>query len=166
MSKNIVNYSIMLISLSFLLGLIISYIIPLSAADAQQPTSVFTTPEMISPSDWISENQIHVLSDKIIISISNASWARFTDTNSMDPLFDVNSNTIEIKPENPSDIQIGDIISYNSRIMGTTIIHRVVDIKNDSNGIYFVTKGDNNLYRDPERVRFDQIKGVVVGIIY
>ena len=165
-NKNIIEYSIMLISLSFLLGLIVSNVIPLTIADTQQPSSVFRTPEMISPNDWITESQIHVLNDKIIINIRNASWAKFTDTNSMDPLFDINSNTIEIKPEDPSDIQVGDIISYKSRILGTLIIHRVVDIAEDRDGLYFVTKGDNNIYRDPERVRFDQIKGVVVGIIY
>lgn len=168
MSKNVVEYSVMLITLSFLLGLIVSNTIPLSVADdVQQPNSVFRTPEMISPSDWIAESQVYVLKDKIIINIKNATWAKFTDTNSMDPLFDVNSNTLEIQPQEPSDLQVGDIISYESRVVqGSTIIHRIVDIKEDSKGLYFIAKGDNNIYNDPERIRFEQIKGVVVGIIY
>ena len=166
MFKHIIEYSIMLISLSFLLGLIVNNLIPISADNTQKPISVFTTPEMISPNDWISESQIHVFKNQVILNIPNASWAKFTDTNSMDPLFDINSNTLEIKPNNPEDLKIGDIISYDSRVLGATIIHRIVDIKNDSSGVYFVTKGDNNIYRDPEKVRFEQINGVVVGIIY
>ncbi|MBW2977860.1 signal peptidase I [Candidatus Woesearchaeota archaeon] len=167
MSKNIVEYSIMLISLSFLLGLIVSNTIPLTVADeTQQPTSVFRTPERISPSDWIAESQVHILRDRIVINLKNATWAKFTDTNSMDPLFDINSNTLEITPQDPSDLQVGDIISYKSRITGTTIIHRIVNINEDRDGLYFVAKGDNNIYNDPERIRFEQIKGVVVGIIY
>lgn len=166
MFKHIIGYSIMLISLSFLLGLIVNNLIPISADNTQQPISVFTTPERISPNDWIAENQIRVFNDQIILNIPNASWARFTDTNSMDPLFDIDSNTIEIKPEKVSDLKVGDIISYESRVLGITIIHRIVDIGEDNDGIYFVTKGDNNIYKDPEKVRFEQIKGVVVGIIY
>lgn len=166
MVKHIARYSAMLVTLSFILGLIMSHTLPWSFGELQQPTSVYRTPEMISPGDWILENQVYVLKDKIVININNASWAKFTDTNSMDPLFDKDSNTIEIRPTDASQLAVGDIISYNSRIMGTTVIHRIVDISNDSKGTYFVTKGDNNIYRDPERIRFEQITGVVVGILY
>jgi signal peptidase I len=61
---------------------------------------------------------------------------------------------------------VGDIISFWSATIETTVIHRIVEVGKDNQGVYFVTKGDNNLYKDPEKVRFEQVKGVVVGIIY
>lgn len=45
-------------------------------------------------------------------------------------------------------------------------VHRVVDIGNDNTGIYFTTKGDNYYKEDPDKVRFSQIEGIVVGILY
>ena len=84
----------------------------------------------------------------------------------MDPIIDKNTNTIEIIPNNPEQLQTGDIISYKSSIYNIIVIHRIVDIKEDADGIYFITKGDNNPIADKEKVRFEQIKGVVVGVIY
>ena len=160
------KYSLILITLSFILGLTVNNLAAMSSANAQAPFSLLGTSELISPNDWVKESQIHVYKDRIILDVQDASWAKFTDTNSMDPIFDVESNTIEVKPENPDDLQVGDIISFWSTTIGTTVIHRIVEIGEDSEGIYFVTKGDNNLYRDSEKVRFEHIKGVVVGIIY
>ncbi len=123
-------------------------------------------PEMPSPSDHIQEEQIHVYEDKILIDLQNAMWARFTDTNSMDPLFDIEANTIEIKPESTEDIHVGDVISYKPNGMDSLIVHRVVRIGYDSNGWYAIAKGDNVAQPDPDRIRFDQINGVLVAIIY
>ena len=64
-----------------------------------------------------------------------------------------------------SKIKIGDIVSY-SYVDGTTIIHRVAQIGNDENGWYAVAKGDNSSFADPDKVRFSQIKRVVVAIVY
>jgi len=131
----------------------------------EMPYSGFTASEVISPSDHISEDQILVLNDKVIIKVKDPKWASFTDTNSMDPIIDINSNSIEIKPETPKNIQKGDIISYKYRDIGI-IIHRVVKTGYDEQGWYAVTKGDNNLFKDPEKVRFEQVNGVVIGVIY
>ncbi len=45
------------------------------------------------------------------------------------------------------------------------IIHRVVEIGEDEQGTYFITKGDNNFFSDG-KVRFGQIKYVTIGVIY
>jgi hypothetical protein len=119
-----------------------------------------------SPSDHIKEHQIHVYKNRIIIDIENAAWARFTDTNSMDPVIDIRSNSIEISPKDPDDIQLGDIISYKSNYADGIIIHRVVLIGYDEKGWYAILQGDNLEKPDPGKIRFDQILGVVVGIIY
>ena len=123
-------------------------------------------PERPSPGDWIKPEQIHVFKDKVVIDVDNPSWAVFTDTNSMDPVFDVEANTIEIKPKSPKDIKVGDIISYKSNLCKCIVVHRVVKKGIDKDGFYFIVKGDNNPTEDPEKVRFNQIVGVVVGVIY
>ena len=129
---------------------------------------VFSTKpkEKPSPQDWISEDQIHVTNKEIRIDLQNAEWARFTDTNSMDHVFDAGSNAIEIVPSHSAEIQEGDIVSYYSPAAGATIVHRVVETGYDDQGWYAFFKGDNINSRDPEKVRFKQIRRIVVAIIY
>jgi hypothetical protein len=122
--------------------------------------------EKQSPSDWVKENQIHVYEDKIVIDVEGAMWSRFTDTNSMDPVIDIGSNGIEIRPKTVDEIQIGDVISYKSEYVDGVMIHRVIDKGEDEKGIYFTVKGDNNSAADPGKIRFEQIEGVLVGILY
>ena len=117
--------------------------------------------EISSPNNRIIKEDIKIYNDSILINIENAAIASFTDTNSMDPLIDENSNSIEIKPY---DLKIGDVVSYYNR--GKKIIHRIVDISEDENGTYYIMKGDNNRYPDKGKVRFGQISGVVIGILY
>ena len=118
-----------------------------------------------SPSDWIKENQIQVQKDKVIINIENAKWAKFTDTDSMLPFLDENSNAIEVIPRNENDIKIGDIVSYRA-FTNDIVIHRVIEKGTDEQGVYFILKGDNNPYPDPEKVRFSQVQRVLVAVIY
>lgn len=119
-----------------------------------------------SPQDWIKEEQIKVYNSKIVIELKDAEWASFTDTNSMDPLIDSTANAIEIVPNSAREIDVGDVISYESRYTDGIIIHRVVKKDKDENGTYFILKGDNNPYEDPEKVRFEQIQRVLVAVIY
>jgi signal peptidase I len=123
-------------------------------------------PEAPSPSDWVSEDNIHVYDDQVIIDITNPEWARFTDTNSMDPVFDYGSNAIEIVPKKPEQLKAGDIVSYKSSYASGIIIHRIIETGKDEDGWFAKVKGDNNPYQDPEKVRFSQIQRVVVAIIY
>lgn len=120
--------------------------------------------ERISPGDHIKESQIRVYNDKVELNIQNAIWSRFADTNSMDPLLDAGSNGLEVVPSNAEDIQVGDIISYQSN--DGIIVHRVIKIAEDEQGKYFIVKGDNNPAQDPGKVRFEQVKGIMVGVIY
>ena len=120
--------------------------------------------ELHSPSDWVKEDQIKVFNDKVILNIEDAIWARFTNTNSMDPFIDETSNAIEIKPDNAEQINVGDVISYKTAY--GTLIHRVIEKNQDEAGIYYLVKGDNNTLRDPFKVRFEDVKGVVVAVVY
>jgi len=153
----------------FLLGFIAgSVLADINTSGLEMPLSFFrqSSIEVQSPYDHIPEDRIHVFSDRIVMDIENASWAGFTDTNSMDPFIDAGSNSIEIKPASPDDVHVGDVISFRTPFSSGIIIHRVVEIGEDNKGRYFLTKGDNNPLRDPGKTRFKDIEGVVVGVIY
>jgi len=117
-----------------------------------------------SPSDHISIDDLKVFSDKAVIDKENLRWARILDTHSMEPVLNKDSVSLELVPSSVSDIEVGDIISFSSEDM--VIIHRVVLIGEDNLGWYAVTKGDNVNDPDPYKVRFSDVKGVVVGILY
>lgn len=124
-----------------------------------------TAAEKVSPSNWISENQIEVFPDKIIIRIENASLSAYADTNSMDPTLDKTANGIEIVPKSPEQIHVGDIVAYSPEGSNSLIVHRVVEVGKDEQGFYFIVKGDNNTATDG-KIRFEQIKYVTIGVIY
>ncbi len=137
----------------------------LTDLNKEKPFSLASN-EIKSPSDWIDEKQVKIRDRYVSLIIKNATWAKFTDTNSMDPVIDSESHAIKIMPSDPSKLDLGDIISFRSPKMNGIIIHRIVEKNTDKDGVYFITKGDNNKYPDSEKVRFDQITGVVVGILY
>ena len=124
-----------------------------------------------APFDFIKENQIEVYNDRIIIRIENASIGSYAPTGSMRPILDKDSNGIRIVPKSENDIHIGDIISFeNSSLEKTSekselIIHRVIEKGIDEDGVYFITKGDNNNINDG-KIRFNQIKYLTIGMIW
>ncbi len=125
-----------------------------------------TGEERESPADRIKDSDIDVFSNSVRIGISNAKWRKFINSNSMDPLIDEGTTTIEIKPKNANEIKVGDIIAYDVDGYDYAFVHRVVEIGNDEKGAYFITKGDNYWKEDPNEVRFSQVEGIVVGILY
>ena len=116
-----------------------------------------------SPSDWVSGEDIVVFDDYIILRIANATLSNYADSGSMRPVLDEDSNGIRIVPGNVDEIGVGDIVSF--RFGRNLIVHRVVEKGVDSEGIYFIMKGDNNFVSD-EKVRFNQIEYVTVGVIW
>jgi len=116
-----------------------------------------------APFDFVKESQIQVFEDKIVINIDGASISRYAPTGSMLPVLDQGSNGIRIVPKSESDIHIGDIITFEQDNM--LIIHRVVKIGSDTEGVYFITRGDNNNI-DDEKIRFNDIKYLTIGVIW
>ena len=116
-----------------------------------------------APFDFIKEKDIQVYNDKIIINIDGASIGRYAPTGSMKPVLDSSANGIRIKPQSEEDIHIGDIITF--RQDNYLIIHRVIDIGTDNEGIYFITKGDNNDIIDG-KIRFKDIEYITIGVIW
>jgi hypothetical protein len=118
---------------------------------------------ILSSNDFLSEDNILVYPDKIVIKISNASIQNYADTKSMVPIITYNTNGIVVLPKSEDELRVGDIISFRHK--ENEFVHRIVEISEDEQGIYFITKGDNsNVYDD--KVRFEEITGLVVGLIY
>lgn len=134
-----------------------------ASQSTEQPLSYFSSAEAKAPSDSIQENQILVYKDKVVIDVPGASLSEYASTGSMLPLFDKGANGVRIAPQSPDEINVGDIITFQRD--SNLIVHRVIEKGQDDEGIYFVTKGDNNLYTDG-KIRFEDIKYKTIAILY
>ena len=122
-------------------------------------------PEKLSSYDHVEESRISLTGNSVFIDTNyDLRWSKFEDTNSMTPLFDEGHNGLEFVPESVYDIHLGDVISFDYE--GETYIHRVVEIGNDEVGRYFLTKGDNNFNVDEGVRRFEDINGVLFGVVF
>ena len=87
-------------------------------------------------------------------------------TASMEPTINV-GDLIYVKGIAPSDIKVGDIITFvppRDSIKGTLITHRVVEISYETNEVYFKTKGDNNPSVDPWTITSQDVVGVQTAL--
>jgi len=123
-------------------------------------------PNRASPADHIAEKDINVYDDRVVLDLKGASWAKYADTKSMDPVFDSSANGIELSPYSPAEIHAGDIISFVPKFTDGLVVHRVMETGIDAQGWFAITRGDNNPTNDPDKVRFGDVHGVLVGIIY
>ncbi len=136
--------------------------------ELQQSREEFTLSDDSStgllPADRLSKDDIRVSADHVELRLPGAQWASFAPTDSMLPVLGPTAHGLQVVPRSEEDVNRGDIVSI--RYHGRFISHRVIDIGEDEQGTYYVTKGDNNPEADPMRVRFDQIDRVLVAIFY
>jgi signal peptidase I len=118
--------------------------------------------ENILPADRVNASQIEITSDRITIYIDNVSISNYANTSSMYPTITENAKGVNIVPESPAEIKAGDIITYEQD--NILIVHRVVEIGDDGEW-YAITKGDATETADG-KVRFEQIKSILIGILY
>lgn len=148
-----------LLVIFFILGWFLN---SLSTLNIHQEKPLFGSEERISSHDRIKEDHLQLFSDKLIVNFPEIELASYTDTNSMDPLIDEHVTGIEIIPVSEEDIHIGDVVAYQS---GNNLIpHRIMLIGEDDLGWFAILKGDNS--RTYEKVRFEQIKYVLIGVLY
>ena len=154
----------------FILGIIVTFLVgftlnDLIGAGAKSSLEQEITPEeVLYPADHIKEYQLEVYPDKIIIHLQNPSLTRYLPTNSMIPTLSSTSQGIEVPLTNKNQLHKGDIIAYQTT--EGLIVHRIIELGNDKEGLYVKTKGDNNKYPDPYKVRMSQIKYVTLGVIF
>ncbi len=154
---------ILLISLVFLIGWTSSYVY--SGSSFENPSS-FVSKELISPQDRVSEDDVYIFQNQIIIDIEGVSGAIYADTNSMDPLLDDGAIGLEIVPSSEDNIFVGDVVSFKTSWSNNLIVHRVIMIGEDDDGWYCVTKGDNSVFTDPGKLRFEDIEYLLIGVLY
>lgn len=120
-----------------------------------------------SPANHIKEYQILIYDDRIVILIPNAIISSYANTKSMDPVIDYTANGIEIVPQSPEQIHVGDIIAFTPNSNSNElIVHRVIEIGVDEQGWYCITKGDNAMQDDGIKVRWEQVKLLTIAILY
>lgn len=78
---------------------------------------------------------------------------------SMVPEFYVGDVAI-IQKCNANDVVVGNVIQY--QLEGYTVIHRVVEKRQNNGEVTFITKGDNNKQPDADPVREDQLIGKAI----
>ena len=120
----------------------------------------------ISPFSKIKKEDIRVFEDKVVIYVNKAFPVSFSDSKSMYPFINEKALALEVLPIASEDLRKGDVIGFESKALNTTVIHRIIEISTDEEGWYAKTKGDANLAVDPGKVRFEDVKGVLVGLIY
>lgn len=84
---------------------------------------------------------------------------------SMTPNINVYDVVIDMRVDNPEEIEIGDVITFYSDLpaaKGRPITHRVISIIKDKNGNFsYQTKGDFNPVEDDGIVPFEKVIGKV-----
>lgn len=88
-------------------------------------------------------------------------------TGSMEPTIKV-GDLIYVKGVSPSDLQVGDIITFtppSDYVRGSLVTHRIVEIIYVNDDISFKTKGDNNDSTDPWTISSDAIVGRQTAIL-
>jgi signal peptidase len=99
----------------------------------------------------------------ILVGIVVAQHMDVVVSGSMEPV--LYRGDIVIVDQNPSSVQVGDIVIYKATWVPEDVIHRVKEIYETSNGTYLITKGDHNPVPDPVPVLYpDQVISKVVSI--
>lgn len=112
----------------------------------------------------IPRENIQLGQDRILIYLNSTFLSVFANSSSMNPVITHNTKALEIAPGNVNELHVGDIIAYQSG--NELIVHRIVDIGNDAEGWFAITKGDNNNAVDTEKIRYNMIKGKIAVLLY
>jgi hypothetical protein len=84
------------------------------------------------------------------------------NTNSMEPLIDIGHTVILKKPEGKP--LVGDIIIWERGYK--SVIHSIIETGVDNDGWYCRTQGLNIYRPDPEKIRLNEVKWFVVGVLW
>ena len=119
--------------------------------------------DIASPSEKVKFKNIIYDENQVCILEKNTWGVTYTNTKSMDPVLDAGMKGVERKVNFPDELRVGDIISY---YRGQRVAHRIKKIGYDKDGWYAYVQGDTNPLPDPGKVRFNEVRGVLIAIIY
>ncbi|MCD6428184.1 MAG: signal peptidase I [Desulfurococcales archaeon] len=97
----------------------------------------------------------------IVLSLTNQVFLAVVEGRSMEPLLQTGDIVI-VHRVSVSDLKLNDIVVYEKND-GSLVIHRIICIRNSSNYVIIITKGDNNMFPDPP-ITANQVIGKVLGI--
>lgn len=86
-------------------------------------------------------------------------------SSSMEPTLNV-GDMVYVSEIDPKNIQEGDVITFVVKDSGASITHRCLEVKEDRDGLYFITKGDANEEIDRFNVRDEDVIGKINGHDY
>ncbi|MFI5269383.1 MAG: signal peptidase I, partial [Chloroflexota bacterium] len=118
----------------------------------------------LSPWSWLlGLAALALLSAVLLVVPQTRLFATFVvASSSMEPAIDEGALVV-VRPLDPAQIQVGDIVTYTSpQPPFPTVTHRVVGVTFAAEGPTFTTQGDANLTADPWEVRFAGQAGKVV----
>lgn len=64
----------------------------------------------------------------------------------------------------PDTLKVGDVIAFRDE-EGTVTTHRIIDLVEEDNKTYYITKGDNNNTQDKNLVEKKDVEGLYIGRI-
>ena len=103
-----------------------------------------------------------VLTASFVLAASYRGWEfDAVLSGSMQPALGV-GGLVVIQPAEAQGIKMGDIISFRLPGIDTPICHRVIDIIETDEGLFFQTKGDANEEPDPYLVSVQDVTGKAV----
>jgi signal peptidase len=92
--------------------------------------------------------------------VAGASQSYVVLSDSMSP--EIRAGDVVIVDDTPTErIEEGDVITYESVQSSQLVTHRVVDVRESSDGTAFRTKGDANEDPDPRPIPAENVVGVV-----
>lgn len=133
-----------------------------------QNTNIIVNPKSnntFGPSNKILIDDLYLEDTFVRLNVNNISLSRFFDSGSMQPTLNSYSTGLKMPIYSIEQVKVGDIISYKTQ-ESKLIVHRVIRVSKDQKGWFAITKGDNNDVEDEQKVRFEQINGIIIGILY
>ena len=151
---------------------IILIMVVLIIAGCQEKSSIGQNENVpVSPCSRVNFGDVITYTNQVNIQSSDIVKGKVAGTGSMLPAISPSATVLYKKTNNVDDLCLGDIVVYdktqcNPNGISNTTIHRIVSKDIDDIGIYYTVKGDNNKAIDNCKIRLDDIKLVVVGILY
>ncbi|MBI4146718.1 hypothetical protein HY489_05270 [Candidatus Woesearchaeota archaeon] len=120
--------------------------------------------EPFTSTQQIPFDAIIVYNDHLTINYPGLRYAKVT-SNSMAPIITDTSTALERIPTSPDEIHTGDIISFYEPSVDGVVLHLVTEVLTKDGTTHYKTKGVANPEEDPWEVPYENVKGILVGVI-
>lgn len=126
----------------------------------------FRLPKDIPGSPSLEDVEFLIYENSLLIKYPELELVTGKNTTSMHPAIGIGHSGIVTLQFDPDDLQVGNIIAYNSSSTDVLIAHRIIEIVEDADGKCYMVQGDSNSVADRECVQSSQIEYLFVGAIF